>query len=509
MAASEDMGSIKGELAGKHVLVTGGSGFMGKVLLEKLLRSCPDVGCIHVLLRPKKGVAAQDRIQTIINTPLFEPLLKKQPEAAGKLHAVVGDCSQLRLGLSDVDEAMLVDKVSYVFHAAATVRFDDPLKEALLLNTRGTREVVDLCRRMKRLEVLQYVSTTYCFTNEAVLKEQHYPTELDWRTMVRLAETEDKYTLDCLTHKILGFQPNTYTFSKALAENVINDARHDVPVMIFRPAVVISSCKEPFPGWLDNLYGPFGIWAGAMKGVLRFSYGNPNVALSFSPVDWAIRGMIVCAVAKAKKISVLKRQDEDSVDVVNMEGSRYERKTYKDQERQLADLVTYAVNPVRYPSYHIGTSYAYYWLGTVLSELPYGLVIDTLLRLTGQKPRMIAMYRKIFHANAALAYFMHNEFPIETKKCDVLHGFIDPTERPDFGIVLEDKLSCFDYDAEEFPILVIQGAFKYVFKEEAPKAQRVSLLRKLYILEMSFYVMWAVVLYFTFGRYYIGRLFAS
>lgn len=70
--------------------------------------------------------------------------------------------------------------------------------------------------------------------------------------------------------------------------------------------LVISTCQDPIPGWLDNLNGPFGIWVGALKGVLRFSYGDPDVALSFSPVDWAIRGMIVCAVAKARNLAVLK-----------------------------------------------------------------------------------------------------------------------------------------------------------------------------------------------------------
>ncbi len=132
---------------------------------------------------------------------LFEPLLAARPEAAAQLRAVAGDCAQLRLGLSAEDEAELVDNVSYVFHAAATVRFDDPLQSALLLNTRGTREVVELCKRMPRLRALQYVSTTYCFTKEPVLKEQAYRAHQDWRTMISLAETEDKFVLDALSHK--------------------------------------------------------------------------------------------------------------------------------------------------------------------------------------------------------------------------------------------------------------------------------------------------------------------
>ena len=52
------------------------------------------------------------------------------------------------------------------------------------------------------------------------------------------------------------------------------------------------------PGWIDSLGGPFGMYFGVLKGVVRFGYVDPDVALSFTPVDWAIRGMVVCAVAK-------------------------------------------------------------------------------------------------------------------------------------------------------------------------------------------------------------------
>jgi len=56
---------------GKNIFVTGGSGFLGKVLLEKLLRSCPDVGYIYVLVRPKKGKEPIERVQNIISLPVI------------------------------------------------------------------------------------------------------------------------------------------------------------------------------------------------------------------------------------------------------------------------------------------------------------------------------------------------------------------------------------------------------------------------------------------------------
>ena len=94
---------------------------------------------------------------------LFEPLLRERPEAVSKLVAVAGDCSLLKLGLSADDEAMLAANVSYVFHAAATVRFDDPLRSAVLLNTRGTREVVELAKKMVNLKVIRAGCSPYAW----------------------------------------------------------------------------------------------------------------------------------------------------------------------------------------------------------------------------------------------------------------------------------------------------------------------------------------------------------
>ncbi len=49
-------------LRGKHVLITGTTGFLGKVVLEKLIRAVPDIGGIHLLIRGnKRHPDARDR----------------------------------------------------------------------------------------------------------------------------------------------------------------------------------------------------------------------------------------------------------------------------------------------------------------------------------------------------------------------------------------------------------------------------------------------------------------
>lgn len=56
--------------AGRHVFVTGASGFVGKVVVEKLLRACPDVGNIYVLLRPRRGQDPEARLRAMLDLPV-------------------------------------------------------------------------------------------------------------------------------------------------------------------------------------------------------------------------------------------------------------------------------------------------------------------------------------------------------------------------------------------------------------------------------------------------------
>jgi len=65
-AGGGGMVSIPEYYAGKSVLITGATGFMGKVLVEKLLRSCPEVKALYLLVRPKDGQSMQQRVSDMI-----------------------------------------------------------------------------------------------------------------------------------------------------------------------------------------------------------------------------------------------------------------------------------------------------------------------------------------------------------------------------------------------------------------------------------------------------------
>lgn len=106
----------------------------------------------------------------------------------------------MRVGVSDSDTAKL-ENVSIIFHGAASVRFDDPLKQAILMNTRGTREMLELALTMKKVEVFMQISTTFCNCDYREIEERVYPEHINPYKAIEIAESMDQNLLDVLTKK--------------------------------------------------------------------------------------------------------------------------------------------------------------------------------------------------------------------------------------------------------------------------------------------------------------------
>jgi len=73
---------------------------------------------------------------------------------------------------------MLKEKVTAVFHSAASVRFTDPLKPTLITNLRGTAEMVKLVKEIKNLTTFLYVSTAYSHCVRPEIDEVVYPSPM-------------------------------------------------------------------------------------------------------------------------------------------------------------------------------------------------------------------------------------------------------------------------------------------------------------------------------------------
>ncbi|KAJ9600161.1 hypothetical protein L9F63_009571 [Diploptera punctata] len=402
--------NVSGFYKDQNVFITGGSGFLGRVLIEKLLRSCPNIGNIYLLLREKKGMNIMDRVTEIVNLPLFRNLEAQKSEIIKKIIPIPGDCMNINLGISESNYKMLEENVSIVFHCAASVRFNDTLKKAIIMNVRGTRETMLLARKMKNLKVFVHVSTCYCHCDKKVVEERMYPAPVDWRKYIEIAETVDEEILTILTKKIIDDLPNTYVFSKSLAEHVVDDLRENVPAVIVRPSIVTSTLSEPFPGWIDNWNGPVALVVAGIKGVLRTMIVNEQ-PIDIIPVDTTIK--ISCAAACEKSESG-KYEDVSVYNIAAGEATAVpvERLVKHGEDYILEHPIDFLWIPCCIPTKHKAVFYFY----IVFMHLIPASIIDFILRLRGAEPRLLKITRKMYYSIKELSYFSVNSWIFENYK---------------------------------------------------------------------------------------------
>ncbi|XP_055711091.1 putative fatty acyl-CoA reductase CG5065 [Phlebotomus papatasi] len=450
--------------AGRDIFITGGSGFMGKALIEKILYCCPGVGKIYILLRPKKNRGIAERLALLKEESVFERVRRDKAEQLDKLIPVAGDVSVLQMGISE-DDVRAMENVSIVFHVAASVRFDDPLKDAILMNARGTREVCRFAEKLQHLKVMMHVSTSYCNPDWHDIEEKIYPPYADWEKAIKIAETYDKELLDILAPKYTSFQPNTYTFTKSLAEQIINDFKEKLPVIIFRPSIVISAVSEPMPGWIDNFNGPVGLLVGCGLGINRTLYSNPDNVADYTPVDIAVRAMLS---------AVWKRGTQEPLDLLpiyNCSTSDVRPTTFNEVVNLGKDLSPqWPFDQTLWaPGGSVTNWKAYNYVKVILLHVLPAIIIDTALKLSGKKPFILRLQRRIYQANQALAYFVLNTWTFQNKNLYSLNEGLQDCDLKAFQFNYE-----INTDVRNYFSMAILGTRRYLMHEkdeDLPKAR--------------------------------------
>lgn len=134
-----------------------------------------------------------------------------------------GDLVLEGLGLDPKVRSQLIEEVNVIFNTAASINFDDPIREALMINYFGARRVLDLAHECKRLSVLHHVSTAYVSSNMptgTTAMEEIVPFSGNWEEMIDTLMRMEPQKLESYEPIILkkhGFA-NTYTMTKNLAE---------------------------------------------------------------------------------------------------------------------------------------------------------------------------------------------------------------------------------------------------------------------------------------------------
>ncbi|EFX77194.1 hypothetical protein DAPPUDRAFT_54548 [Daphnia pulex] len=381
----------------KSIFITGSTGFMGKVLVEKLLRSCPGIDRVYLLLRPSKGKDIACRLEELINNEVFQSLQQDQPDVFKKLVPVSGDISLTALGLSTADQEILNSSVSIVFHTAARINFDDNLRQAIDANIKGPQKVITFCSQLKKLQAFVHVSTVFNNLDKGEIDEVVYPASMDPQKLMEFVDCMDNELLASITKQLVGKCPNVYAFTKAI--------ENKIPLAIVRPSIVTCSLQEPIPGWIDNLNGPSGFVVGVGKGLLRTAITNCQLVGDMIPVDISINLMIAAAWKSAI-------------------GGMHEAKVY--------NCVTGSHNPVTwgqfnqygiaawkrfptkdmawYPSINYHTHEIPFKIEKALFHYFPAYFFDFVARIIGKKPIMVSLYNKIHRASSCLNFYVVREW---------------------------------------------------------------------------------------------------
>ncbi|XP_012856887.1 PREDICTED: fatty acyl-CoA reductase 2-like [Erythranthe guttata] len=149
---------------GKNIFITGGTGLLGKALVEKLLRLTP-VGKIYILVKADDHETAIDRItKELINSELFKCLQEKhgkyyQEFMAKNLVPVIGNITEPNLGMDPDSAHAIMKDVNVIIESAANTNINERYDVSLKTNVNGPQRIMSFAKACKSLELLVYIST--------------------------------------------------------------------------------------------------------------------------------------------------------------------------------------------------------------------------------------------------------------------------------------------------------------------------------------------------------------
>jgi thioester reductase-like protein len=323
--------SVDAALNGKRVLLTGTSGFIGKAVLEKLMRELPGIERIVLVLRGNRAHPdpwLRFRAE-VLGSSVFDRLRAADPQGfeaqvARQIEVVAGEITEPLLGLSAAEHAALAQRIDAVVNVAASVNFREELDRALAINTQCVREVARLARAARGVPLVQ-VSTCYVSGyRRGVICEALGPAPRAWLPQqadgafevdalierlqrevarVRAAVPEPKAQAEALV--ALGLREahrygwnDTYTFTKWLGEQVACAELRGGTLAIVRPAIVESAVQEPQPGWIEGMKVGDAIVLAYARGKTRLFPARRSGIADIIPVDLVVNA-IVLATAEA------------------------------------------------------------------------------------------------------------------------------------------------------------------------------------------------------------------
>lgn len=103
---------------------------------------------------------------------LFDRLRNEKPSTLKKIIPIQGDVLFDNFGLSDKEIDHFAEEIFIIFHFAATLRLEAPLKDNVNMNTCGTQRALNVAKKFKKLVLFVHLSTAFCYPDYAILEEK-------------------------------------------------------------------------------------------------------------------------------------------------------------------------------------------------------------------------------------------------------------------------------------------------------------------------------------------------
>lgn len=356
-AALRDSLDVVGCFSGKRVMLTGATGFVGKVWLALALAHLPELRRIDVLLRGRGDTTPRERFEAMVDGhPVFDALRSLLGEAVlterlAKVHIVSGDVARADFGMAPEDLDAFRRETDLLVHCAGQVDFFPPVDEAIRCNIDGALHSSALIASAERARLL-HVSTCYVAGNrtgwqpeapvrperadgahvdidahlqevrdrlglirmlfESPMGREHVADRLRRRARLKglplpeegssewESQRRDEFRKALIAegHRLAEEMqhPNPYTWSKWLGELLIDRALPAHRRCTFRPAIVESARAFPMPGWNEgfNTSGPLIVLIGT---AYRYLPARPEHPFDVIPVDDVARGLTIAGAA--------------------------------------------------------------------------------------------------------------------------------------------------------------------------------------------------------------------
>lgn len=251
------------DTAGAVYFITGATGLMASEFVAYVLQSDPVAECI-LLIRASDQVKAEAKVDSLISY-LF-PDKSTNESYRNRVHAVIGDVSSSKVGLSDEDWQWVSQNTHYILHAAALTDWGADIEIATRVNINGVREILNLAYACgNNLKKLLHISTAYVSADKTGLIS---PDEL----------YEDYPPCD------------NYQFTKRQGEKLLRDNWGSLPISIVRPATVVGNAQNGRTLSYKTFYYPLQILYNGLPLMLPVDKNGNTESV---PSDWAAQMMYI------------------------------------------------------------------------------------------------------------------------------------------------------------------------------------------------------------------------